>query len=41
MTRRGADTVFPAVARLWHTGDEVELLVLPDKGYDSIVVSSV
>ena len=41
VTRRGADTVFPAVARLWHTGDEVELLVLPDKGYDSIVVSSV
>lgn len=39
-TRRGADTVFPAVGRLWRPGDEVELLVLPDLRYDSIIVSS-
>jgi len=40
VTHRGADTMFPAVARLWHAGDEVELLVLPDQGFDSIIVSS-
>jgi len=41
VTHRGADTLFPAVARLWHAGDEVELLVLPDQGFDSIIVTSV
>lgn len=40
VTHRGSDTMFPAVARLWHAGDEVELLVLPDQRFDSIIVSS-
>jgi len=40
VTHRGADTMFPAVARLWQAGDEVELLVLPDREFDSIIVSS-
>ena len=40
VTHRGADTMFPAVARLWQAGDEVELLVLPDQEFDSIIVSS-
>lgn len=40
VTHRGADTMFPAVARLWQAGDEVELLVLPDQGFDSIIISS-
>ena len=40
VTRRGADTIFPAIARLWHPGDTVELLVLPDEDHDSIIVSS-
>ena len=41
VTHRGADTMFPAVARLWQAGDDVELLVLPDKEFDSIIVSSI
>jgi len=40
VTHRGADEVFPAIARLWHAGDEVELLVLPDQKFDSMIVSS-
>ncbi len=40
VTHRGADTMFPAVARLWHAGDEVELLVLPDQRFDSIIIST-
>ncbi|PCC68584.1 Serine/threonine protein kinase [Nannocystis exedens] len=40
VTHRGADTVFPSVARLWRPGDEIELLVLPDQRHDSIIVSS-
>ena len=40
VTNRGVDTMFPAVARLWQAGDEVELLVLPDQDFDSIIVSS-
>jgi hypothetical protein len=40
VTHRGADTMFPAVARLWQAGDEVELLVLPEREFDSIIVSS-
>ena len=41
VTHRGSDTMFPAVARLWQAGDEVEVLVLPDQRFDSIIVSSV
>jgi serine/threonine protein kinase len=40
VTHRGSDTMFPAVARLWQAGDEVEVLVLPDQRFDSIIVSS-
>jgi serine/threonine protein kinase len=40
VTHRGTDTMFPAVARLWQAGDEVDVLVLPDEGFDSIIVSS-
>jgi hypothetical protein len=39
-THRGADTVFPAVAGLWHAGDAIELLVLPEQEYDSIIITS-
>ncbi len=39
-THRGADTMFPAVARLWQPGDEIEVLVLPDQGFDSIIITS-
>ncbi len=40
VTHRGADTMFPAVARLWQAGDAVEVLTLPDQDFDSIIVSS-
>lgn len=40
VTHRGADTMFPAVARPRQAGDEVELLVLPDQGFDSVIISS-
>ena len=39
-THRGLDTVFPAVAGLWHAGDTIELLVLPEQQYDSIIITS-
>jgi serine/threonine protein kinase len=38
VAHRGVDTMFPAVARLWHAGDEVEVLALPERSFDSIIV---
>ena len=38
--RRDADTVIPAVANRWRVGDTVQILYLPDEGYDSVIVST-
>ncbi|MDC0670601.1 serine/threonine-protein kinase [Nannocystis radixulma] len=39
-TRRGVDTIIPAVAGRWQPGDVIELLVLPERNYDSIIITS-
>ncbi|MDC0720389.1 serine/threonine-protein kinase [Nannocystis bainbridge] len=39
-THRGVDTIIPAVAGRWQPGDAIELLVLPERNHDSIIVSS-
>lgn len=39
-THRGVDRVIPAVAGRWQPGDVIELLVLPERNYDSIIIST-
>ncbi len=39
-THRGVDTIIPAVARRWQPGDVIELLVLPERNHDSIIITS-
>lgn len=39
-THRGVDTVFPAVGGLWHAGDAIEVMVMPEKEYESIIITS-
>jgi serine/threonine protein kinase len=39
-THRGVDTVVPAVAGRWQPGDVIELLVLPERNHDSIIITS-
>ena len=39
-THRGVDTVLPAVAGRWQPGDVIELLVLPERKHDSIIIST-
>jgi hypothetical protein len=35
---RGSDHVLPPIADRWRPGDRVQILYLPDRGYDSVVV---
>lgn len=37
---RGVDTIIPAVAGRWQPGDVIELLVLPERNHDSIIITS-
>lgn len=37
---RGVDKVPPNLSRLWHAGDTVQVLYLPERDYDSIVIST-
>lgn len=39
-THRGVDTIISAVARRWQPGDVIELLVLPERNHDSIIITS-
>nr|WP_276604417.1 serine/threonine-protein kinase [Nannocystis sp. RBIL2] len=39
-THRGVDTIIPAVAGRWQPGDVIELLVLPERNHDSIIITS-
>ncbi|MFY0533178.1 serine/threonine-protein kinase [Nannocystis pusilla] len=39
-THRGVDTVIPAVAGRWQPGDVIELLVLPERNHDSIIITN-
>jgi hypothetical protein len=38
--RRGSDTALPYLADRWKEGEEVEILYLPQEGYDSVLVSA-
>ncbi len=37
---RGVDTIIPAIAGRWQPGDVIELLVLPERNHDSIIIST-
>jgi len=37
---RDADTALPAVANRWQPGDRVQILYLPERDYDSVIISS-
>ncbi|HKS04671.1 MAG TPA: serine/threonine-protein kinase [Gemmatimonadaceae bacterium] len=37
---RDADTVIPAISNRWRVGDTVQILYLPEEGYDSVIVST-
>jgi hypothetical protein len=39
-TQRGSDLVLPWVADRWQAGDPVEVLYLPERDYDSVIVST-
>lgn len=41
-TRVGAssDQVLPAIANRWRVGDRIELLYLPEREYDSAIIST-
>lgn len=36
---RGSDQVLPAVAERWDPGDPIQVLYLPERGYDSVIIS--
>ncbi|MEZ4450626.1 MAG: serine/threonine-protein kinase [Nannocystaceae bacterium] len=38
--RRGADTVFPGIARRWGVGDRIEVLYIAADDYDSVIISA-
>jgi hypothetical protein len=38
--QRGSDVVRPAIADRWREGEQVEILYLPDHGYDSVIISA-
>lgn len=37
--RRDSDVTLPVVADRWRIGDTVEVLYLPDREYDSVIIS--
>ena len=38
--RRGSDQVLPAIAERWDPGDPIQVLYLPERGYDSVIIST-
>jgi serine/threonine protein kinase len=38
-TQRGSDVVLPVVADRWREGERVEILYLPERNYDSVIIS--
>lgn len=38
--RRDADVVMPILADRWRVGETVQVLYLPDRDYDSIIIST-
>jgi hypothetical protein len=39
-TQRGSDLVLPVIADRWRAGEHVDILYLPQRNYDSVIVSS-
>jgi hypothetical protein len=39
-TWRGSDVVLPAIADRWRAGEHVEVLYLPERSYDSLIISA-
>ena len=37
---RGSDQVLPAIAERWDPGDTIQILYRPDRGYDSVIIST-
>jgi hypothetical protein len=37
--QRGSDVVLPVLADRWREGERVEILYLPDRSYDSVIIS--
>jgi len=38
--RRGSEQVLPAIAEHWDPGDIIQILYLPDRDYDSVIIST-
>lgn len=38
--RRGSEQVLPAIAEHWDRGDLIQILYLPDRDYDSVIIST-
>lgn len=40
LRHRGSDQVLPAIAERWDPGDSIQILYRPDRGYDSVIIST-
>jgi serine/threonine protein kinase len=38
--RRGSEQVLPAIATRWDRGDQIQVLYLPERNYDSVIIST-
>jgi serine/threonine protein kinase len=38
--RRGSEQVLPAIAEHWDPGDSIQILYMPDRDYDSVIIST-
>ncbi|HJR36687.1 MAG TPA: hypothetical protein VJ817_17155, partial [Gemmatimonadales bacterium] len=38
--RRGSDQVLPAIGEHWDPGDLIQILYLPDRDFDSVIIST-
>jgi hypothetical protein len=38
--RRGSDQVLPAIGEHWERGDPIQILYLPDRDFDSVIIST-
>jgi serine/threonine protein kinase len=39
VTRRDSDAILPAIADRWSAGDDIPILYLPDRDYDSVIIA--
>lgn len=38
--QRGSDLVLPVIADRWRAGDRIDVLYLPERNFDSVIVSA-